>query len=136
MPNFEAESQSYGPIKRFVRGAIPLVVVCLLIFGLGPKSPQNHVMVLVLFVMSAAVLWFGWNSIRRCVGTRWLGVLLAAYLGFVLGIYALGLVLRVGLVLLPLFLLALPLLIYDLLFRSSYKGRFERARAERRHLRS
>ncbi len=73
---------------------------------------------------------------RRNVATKWFGVLLALYFGLVLGLYALGVGLRLLLAVVPLFLIALPFLVWDLLLRAPFKGRFERARAERRHLRS
>jgi hypothetical protein len=136
MPAIEAESRHHGPVERFVRGAVPLAVVCILLLGFKPDSSQPKAAPVLLLAVSGAALWLGWNPIQRNVGTRWLGRLLAAYLGVMLGAVAVGVVLQVGIMLLPLFLLALPLLLYDLLFRSPYKGRFERVRAERRHLRS
>jgi hypothetical protein len=59
-----------------------------------------------------------------------------AIIGLALSLFVFGIVIRLSPLLLVLLLVALPLLIYDLLFRSPFKGRFARARAERRHLRS
>mgnify|MGYP001111305014 CR=1 FL=1 len=121
-----------GAFLRFFKGMVPLVIIASLLF-LTAKDP-DPVTGVVMLVLSGLVLWFGWDSVRRSRGTRWFGVLLALYIGSLMGIFAIALIIRVGLLFFPLLLLALPLLIYDLLFRAPFKGRFERARAERRHL--
>ena len=72
---------------------------------------------------------------RRNVVTRWVAIVLGAYLALVLGLFALGMAIRVALFLFIALLVAIPIVAYDLLFRAPFKGRFERARAERRHLR-
>jgi hypothetical protein len=132
-----------GVVRRFHGGGLPIAIVCLLLWGLSLSPDAGHAAVVAVFGACGIVLWFGWNSIRRSVATKWLGVLLALFLGLVLGLYALGisfLVLGIGarllLALFPLFLLALPFFVWDLFFRAPFKGRFARARAERRHLRS
>ena len=132
-----------GVVRRLVRGALPIVIVCLLLWSLSLDPNPGHAAVVAVFAACGVVLWFGWNDIRRSVATKWLGILLALFLGLVLGLYALGisfLLLGIGarllLALFPLFLLALPFFVWDLFFRAPFKGRFARARAERRHLSS
>lgn len=86
------------------------------------------------------VLWFGRSSIRRNIITKWTGVLLAVLLSLGLCLFAFGVVAKLSValypiltvVLFPLLLVVLPYTVYDLLFRAPYKGRFSRARAERR----
>ncbi len=77
----------------------------------------------------------GWTWVRRNVAAK-MGRRSARGLcgATILGLFALAIALGLGLVLLPLFLLAVPFLVYDLFFRQPRKGRFARARAERRNL--
>jgi hypothetical protein len=121
-------------------GVVPLVIVCVLLWGLSVEASPNPIITLVVLAACGIVLWFGWSSIRRNIGTKLFGGLLALCLGIILGLFvleiAVGIALRLSVVLFPLFIVALPLVVYDLLFRSPFKGRFERARAERRHFRS
>ena len=106
----------------FIRGALP-IVLCLLLLGLGAgSSPSSSMTVIAVCAVCAIILWFGWNSVRRNIVTKWIGVLLAIYLALVLGLSALGIAIGLSLVLLPLFFVVLPLLLYDLLFRAPSEG--------------
>ena len=87
-------------------------------------------------------LLYGSDGVRFVAtwAPNWTGILLAAYLALVVGLFALGIALRLSAVvfpiltlLFPLLLVALPYLVYDLLFRVPHEGRFSRARAARRH---
>ena len=113
-----------------VKGLVPLVIVGFLMFLTAKDS--DPITGIIMLALSGAVLWFGWTSVRKSKGTRWFGILLAVYIAMLLGIFAMALIIRVGLLLFPVFLIAVPLMVYDLLFRAPHKGRFERARAERR----
>jgi hypothetical protein len=117
-------------LTGFVKGLVPLVIVGLLMFLTAKDS--DPVTGIIMLALSGVVLWFGWTSVRRSRGTRWFGILFDVYIASLLGIFAMALVIRVGLLLFPILLIAVPLMVYDLLFRAPYKGRFERARAERR----
>src|SRR6266481_8103207 len=117
-----------GVTNRLARGAVPIVIVCLLFWGLAMEHLPGPMALFAVFAACGIVLWFGWSSIRRNIATKWFGVLLALYIGLVLGLYLLGIAVGVSLALFPLFLLALPLLVYDLLFRAPFEGRFTRAR--------
>lgn len=116
------------------KGLAPLVIVGFLMFLTAKDS--DPITGIIMLALSGVVLWFGWTSVRKSKGTRWFGILLAVYIAMLLGMFAMALVIRVGLLLFPVFLIAVPLMVYDLLFRAPYGGRFDRARAERRHLRS
>lgn len=129
------ESESIPKVEpktftRFVKGLVPLVIVGFLFFLTAKDS--DPITGVIMLALSGVVLWFGWTSVRQSRGTRWFGILLAAYIASWFGIFAMALVIRVGLLLFPVLLIAVPLMVYDLLFRAPYKGRFERARAERR----
>jgi len=91
-------------------------------FGNSAFSLCVPATVVVACAVCAIVLWFGWGSIRRNVVTKWIGVLIGLYLGLVLGLSAFGVAVGLSLVLLPLFLFALPYLMYDLLFRAPSEG--------------
>ncbi len=67
---------------------------------------------------------------RRNLLTKWAGVFLALFFGLLLGLFAFGIVIRLTFVLLPVFLVALPLLAYDLLFRAPSEGESEHVPAE------
>ena len=133
MQSDSTPQSSPGAFIRFVKGIVPLAIVAFL-FLLTAKDP-DPITGVVMLALSGVVLWFGWTSVRQSRGTHWFGVLLAVYIGALVGIFAMALIIRAGLLLFPLLLLAVPLAIYDLLFRAPYKGRFERARAQRHHLR-
>jgi hypothetical protein len=53
---------------------------------------------------------------------KWVLIAILLYVGLVLGLAALGLVLRILLFLVPLFVVALPIVVWDLLFRAPAKG--------------
>ena len=131
----ERESGIRGVVTRFVGATIPLAIVCILLFGFAPDPSQNLIGFIFLYAISAVVLWLCWSFIRRSIGAKWFGILLASFLGLVLGLFAVGVVIRIAPILFLIFLVALPFVAYDLFFRGPFQGRFERARAERRHLR-
>jgi hypothetical protein len=136
MTSEERGASDSGIVRRLAWGTLPIVIVCLLLWGVGMDPTVRPPEAIAAFVACVVVLWFGWNLIQRSVATKWLGVLLALYLGLVLGLFLLGISVGLLFVLFPLFILALPFLVWDLLFRAPFKGRFARARAEWRHLRS
>jgi hypothetical protein len=121
-------------MARFVKPAVPIVIVLLLLYAFNQAAKPTLFEAVVASVICGAILWFGWSWIRRNVVAKWIGILLTAYLALILGLFALGVVLAIGPLLGWLLLLALPFLVYDLFFRQPHKGRFARARAERRTL--
>jgi hypothetical protein len=134
-----------GFLMRFCGGALPIVIVLLLLWAGAAESYSNTTRV-AAYVLSGFALWFGWGSVRCNLATKWAGILLAAFLGLIVGMFAFGITIRlslallpilslVSLVLFPVLLVGLPYVLYDLLFRAPYKGRFARARAERWHRR-
>ena len=113
-----------------MKGLVPLGIVGFLMFLAAKDS--DPIRGIIMLALSGVVLWFGWTSVRQSRGTRWFGILLVVYIASLLGILAMAVVIRVGLLLFPVLLTAVPFMVYDLLFRAPYQGRFERARAERR----
>jgi hypothetical protein len=130
MPLVERDVRKQSWFLRFGKGALPLFVVCIL-FSMGG---YNHGPIIALSSLAAAgvVLWVGWSSICSNLVTKWLGVILALYIGLVVGLLALGVAIRVSLILFPLLLVGVPVLAYDLLFRAPSAGRLERAGTEKR----
>ena len=122
--------------QRFLWGAFPIALVCLIHWALGLDTAPSTITVVGTFAISAAILWFGWRAVRRNVVTRWLGIFVAVYLGLFLGIFAIGIAVRFAAVLAVAFLVAAPFVFYDLFFRAPFQGRFARARAARMHARS
>ena len=114
-------------------GFLPLIIVCLLLRGLVMSSPSDRTVDVIVFAACGIVLWLGWSAIRRNILTRWLGILLAIFVGLFFGLLALGIAVGFAFVLFPLLLLAFPFVVYDLFFRAPAEGRFARAREERRH---
>jgi hypothetical protein len=56
--------------------------------------------------------------VRRNIITKWIGAVLALYFGLVLVLSVFGIAMGLSLILLPFFMVLLPLLMYDLLFRA------------------
>jgi hypothetical protein len=105
---------------RFVKGVVPLAIVGFL-FLLTAKD-SDPVTGVIMLALSGVVLWFGWTSVSQSRGTRWFGILVAVYIASSFGIFAMALVIRVGLLLFPVLLIAVPLIVYDLLFRAPTKA--------------
>ncbi len=62
--------------------------------------------------------------------TKWIGALLVLFFAVFLALLALGIAIRLSVVLFPVFLIALPILLYEFLFRAPSEGQAERDRAE------
>jgi hypothetical protein len=105
--------------SRFAWGSLP-ILVCLLLFALARSASLSGVF--AVCAACAIVLWFGWGSVRRNVITKGAGVLLGLFCGLILGLLAFGIAVRLMFVLLPVFLVVLPFLLYDLLFRAPSEG--------------
>jgi hypothetical protein len=106
-------------VARFAWGALPILVCLALLRLVREASPLGG---FAICAACAVVLWFGWSSVRRNVVTKGAGVLLGLFFGLMLGLFVFGVVIRLTFVLLPVFLVALPLLVYDLLFRAPSEG--------------
>jgi len=131
----DKQNSRQGFLRRLGLGAVPIALVCFLLWMLLESHSQPPVVIGVL-VVCGLVLWFGWSSVRRTALTKWLGVALGLYVGLILALVALGIAVWTGLVLLVPLLIAIPFLGYDLFFRAPHQGRFASAREERPHLKS
>jgi hypothetical protein len=126
----EGGSNSHaGGVRLLVRGALPIVIVCLFLWGLVKEPSPSPMAITVVFAACGIVLWFGWSSIRRNIATKWLAVPLVVFIGLFLGLFVFGLALGVAAYLGAALLVALPYLVYDLLFRAPLEGRIDRDRA-------
>jgi hypothetical protein len=87
--------------------------------------------------MSALILWFGWNLIRQNVVTKWIAIIMFGFSALILGLYSLGIVLRILPILLPvlvpIFIVAAVYIVWDLFFRAPLEGRSARIHS-RRHI--
>lgn len=114
-------------VARCAAGALP-ILICLLLMRLAVgSSPQAF---LAVCAACAVVLWIGWSAVRSNLLTKWTGVILALYFGLLLGLLAFAIVANLSFILLPVFLVALPLLVYDLLFRAPSEGQSAHAPTE------
>jgi membrane protein implicated in regulation of membrane protease activity len=83
-------------------------------------------------ILSAVALWLGRRWMAGMLITRCAGIALAVAVALVPALAAFFANLTLSLILMPAYLLLLPLLLWDLFVRQPHKGRFARARAERR----
>lgn len=99
------------------------------------REPSGDILEGVLAeALCAVALWLGWRWMHGTFVTKWAGRLLAAYLALGLVLFAFAIVLTIGQVVLLIFLMAIPALLWDLFVWQPHKGRFTRARAARRGL--
>ncbi len=123
-------------VVRFAKGATPVAIVLGLLYVLSRNRSADGagdwLAELVITALCCFTLWAGWRWLQGTFITKWAGRLLAAYLGLGLVLFTLGIVLAFSMTLFLPFLLALPFILYDLFVWQPHKGRFARARAERR----
>jgi membrane protein implicated in regulation of membrane protease activity len=113
---------------RFVQGSAPVgIVVGLLFLGVTVQLAFWPAV-----IVGIVVLWLGRRWLAGTMVTRCAGIALAVAVGPVPALAAFFANLTLSLILMPAFLLLLPLLLWDLFVRQPHKGRFARARAERR----
>ena len=125
----ESESKPSGKfsntdswVARFIKGTLP-ILVCIGLIGMARKSSQGDF--IVVCVACAVVLWFGWSPVRHSKLIKWVASILSAYLALILGLFALAMTIRLSLLLLPVFLIMLPLVVYDLFFRARSQQKSE-----------
>jgi len=123
MKSRDGSKEGWGRVSnlvlRFVWGALP-IVVCILLLRLyaDGTTTSSPPMFIAVCAVCAIVLWFGWKSVRCNIITKWIGAVLALYFGLVLVLSVFGIAMGLSLILLPFFMVLLPLLMYDLLFRA------------------
>jgi hypothetical protein len=119
---------------RLVKGSIPAAVVLGLLYALSREPGGNLLEPVLVEVFCAIVLGLGWRWMQGTFATKWAGRMLAAYLvlGLVLITFAISVAFSQMLVLI--LLMAIPAFVWDLFVWQPHKGRFARARAERRGL--
>jgi hypothetical protein len=111
---------------------LPVAAVLGLLYLWSRFWAQNVFASIGVELACVVVLAVGWRWTQGTFLTRWLGRLLAAYLALGLVFLALAITLTFGEILFLLALLALPVWVWDLFIGQPHKGRFARARAERR----
>lgn len=117
-------------LERLAYGVLPIVLaLALLDAGLRVRAAFWPV-----FVLSAAVLWLGQRWMAGTLVTRSLGISLAATLVLLPALLTTWVVTSVAPIAELVSFLMLPVLLWDLFVRQPRRGRFSRARAERRGL--
>jgi hypothetical protein len=118
--------------SRFAKGAAPIAIVLGLLYAQSRQTRENLLESILVLLFCAITLGLGWRWMRGASLTRWAGRLLAVYLALGLVFLGVGVTLTFGEILFVLALLSAPVWLWDLFVRQPHKGRFARARAERR----
>lgn len=121
-----------GGRGRALLGWMPVVVVLSLLYAAAAEP--RALLQWGALALSAAVLWMGRRWLRRTAVTSWAGVYLSFATGFSAVLLAFGFGVSFRWIVLPGLFLAVPGFFYDLFVWQPHKGRFARARAERRGL--
>jgi hypothetical protein len=135
----EAKAMSNGKPRagvgmRFLKGSIPAATVLALLCALSREPGGNLLEPILVEVFCAIVLGLGWRWMQGTFATKWAGRMLAAYLVLGLVLITFAITLAFSQILLLILLMAIPAFVWDLFVWQPYKGRFARARAERRGL--
>lgn len=114
--------------RRLLKGLLPIAPVLAIGWASGIAKPHNPLIDFAALILCALCLALGWRWIKATLLTKWIGLCLAAWA--ILNLALLGFGTSVSP--LPFLFLLVPLALYDLFIRQPWKGRFARARAERR----
>ena len=117
---------------RLEKGLLPIAIVLGLLYAQSRQIGENFLDSILVELFCAVALGLSWRWMRGTFLTRWFGRLLAVYLALGLLFLGVGVTLTFGEILFVLALLILPVWLWDLFVRQPQKGRFTRARAERR----
>lgn len=115
--------------RRAWKGILPILLSLGLLYAAGEPRPATAWIALVL---SGAVLWLGRRWMAALTLTRIAGVYLAFATAFLAVLRVFGFTSNFWWVALPVAFLAVVGTLYDLFVWQPHKGRFARARAERR----
>lgn len=125
----KASTQSSPVIERYVKPAMPIATVVLLLSVFKHDKQPSAFSLTAVFVVSAMILWFGRRWIRRAPLMDWTAILLWYYLEFTVGSFALKATVTIGILFLIASIPFLLFLLYDLLVRQprikSFRGRAE-----------
>jgi hypothetical protein len=117
-------------LERFGLGIVPVAfTLALLDAGLRVRAASWPSLALSLLV-----LWFGRRWMAATAITRALGISLAVLILLLPAMTAFAIALGFAQIVAPLGFIVVPVLLWDLFVRQPHKGRFARARAERRGL--
>jgi hypothetical protein len=119
--------------QRLGRGALPVAIAVGLLYLADAPGRETLVRCTAL-ALAAASLWLGWNWMAGARITRWAGFYLAICTAFTAALAAFGFAVGFSWVTVPLAALVVAGVLGDLFIGQPYKGRFARARAERRGL--
>ncbi|HEY6445277.1 MAG TPA: hypothetical protein VIY53_02380 [Acidobacteriaceae bacterium] len=117
---------------RFAKGSVPIAIVLGLLYAQSRQSRENFLESILVLLFCAITLGVGWRWMQSASLTRWAGRILAIYLAVGLVLLGFAVTLTFGEILFLLALLAAPIWLWDLFVRQPHKGRYARARAERR----
>lgn len=117
---------------RFAKGALPVAIVLGLLYAQTRQTRESLLDSILVLLFSAITLGLGWRWMQDTFLPRWIGRLLEVYLALGLLFLGVGVTLTFAEILFVLALLVVPVWLWDLFVRQPHKGRFARARAERR----
>jgi uncharacterized membrane protein len=122
----ETSHPTPGVLLRLLKGLVPIAVMLAIVYAPGARmrSTLEHFAVLIL---CAICFGLGRRWLKATLLTKWIGFCFAAWV-----IVSLALLPFVSVTLPPFFFLLLPFAAYDLFVAQPWKGRFARARAQRR----
>ena len=118
---------------RLAKGAVPISLAMGFLYFAG-RAGHGGVVRWGGLLLSGIALGLGWRWMAGTAITRWVGAYLAICTVFFAVLAAFGFAVEFVWVGLPVVLLAFVAALYDLFVWQPHKGRFARARAERRGL--
>lgn len=106
---------------------MPIAAIFAIVYAPAARNRGALVSIGVL-VLCAICLWLGWRWMKGTLIAKWIGFCFAAWVAVRLVLFPF----TISVALLPFLLLLIPIALYDLFILQPWKGRFARARAERR----
>lgn len=117
-----------GFLLRLARGLVPIALALGIVYATAAQTRRNPLLAVAILILCGICLWLGRPWMKAILITKWIGLCLAAYVMVNLALVALS----VAATPMPFLFLLVPLAAYDLFVAQPWKGRFARARAERR----
>jgi len=117
---------------RFAKGMVPVAIALGMLYVAGFGAGRGNAATWAALLTAAVALLSARRWIARTAMTKWAGVYLAMCTAFFIVLRAFGFAVEFRWIATPGVLLLLVGFLYDLFVWQPHKGRFARARAERR----
>jgi hypothetical protein len=127
------ETSSAGWRIRLAKGAAPALLAMGFLYAAG-REGHGVIVRSGGLLLSGVALGLGWRWMAGTAITRWVGIYLAICTAFFAVLAAFGFAVEFVWVGMPVVILTFAAGLYDLFIWQPHKGRFARARAERRGL--